>query len=145
MHVAINRTYCSSWLLSTCPIAIAETDFSGNYSSGRKAKAVSIVDDNLPMNARKMGLDHTLNSLKQLLVEEFQLASDPSSLASDEPLFSAGVGLSSLDGMELLAAIEKKYGVPFQDLEFWVDESPTLDGVARYLIDNSPANEPSSS
>lgn len=90
------------------------------------------------LNARELGLEGTLASLKAMLVNQFSLVSDPSHIKSTDPLFSVGVGLSSLEGLELLALLEKKYGVVIKDLDYWVDESPTLEGVARYLIDNSP-------
>lgn len=93
------------------------------------------------LNARELGLDATLISLKSLLADQFSLVSDASTIKSSDPLFSVGVGLSSLEGLELLALLEKKYGVVIKDLDYWVDESPTLEGVARYLIDNSPASE----
>jgi len=103
------------------------------------------MEETLPVNARELGLNATVASLQELLVKQFQIATTPDAIRTDEPIFSAGVGLSSLEGMELLAALEKKYRVPFDDLEFWIDESPTLDDVAQYLIKNSPVNESDSS
>ena len=96
------------------------------------------MENTIPVNARQMGVDATVDSLRELLVDRFQLASEPGAIDARDPLFSAGVGLSSLEGIELLSMLEKKYGVQFQDLDFWVEESPTLDCVARYLVDNSP-------
>lgn len=96
-------------------------------------------DTLLKVNAKTIGHDATVNSLRHLLVDQFRVASAPEAIKADDPLFSAGVGLSSIEGMELLTALEKKYGVVIQDLEYWVDEAPTVDGVARYLVANSPA------
>jgi acyl carrier protein len=90
------------------------------------------------LNARQMGHEATVDELRHLLVEQFQVALDPEAIAADDPLFAAGVGLSSLEGIELLAAIEQRYGVSICDIDFWIDESPTLDGMARYLIQHSP-------
>lgn len=103
------------------------------------------MEETLKLNARELGLDATVDSLKDLLVHQFRLADDPSSIRSTDPLFSVGVGMSSLEGLELLGMLEKRYGVVFKDLDYWVDESPTLDGVAKYLIENSPNSEPNSS
>ncbi len=91
------------------------------------------------LNAREMGLDATVESLKDLLVSQFRLSKDTATIRSQDPLFSVGVGLSSLEGLELLAALEKRYGVQIKDLDFWIEESPTLEAVARYLIEHSPA------
>ena len=101
-------------------------------------------NEQTPINAREIGFDATVESLRRLLVDQFQVAAMPEAIDSQDPLFAAGIGLSSLEGMELLAALEKKYGVVIRDLEYWVDESPTVDGVARYLVANSPQDVASS-
>lgn len=103
------------------------------------------MEETLKLNAKELGLDATVDSLKEVLVNQFRLAEDPSSIQSTDPLFSVGVGMSSLEGLELLGVLEKRYGVVFEDLDYWVDESPTLDGVAKYLIENSPSSESNSS
>ena len=95
------------------------------------------MEDLLRINAKEIGVEATVDSLRELLVQEFKLTVAPAEIKASEPLFSAGVGLSSLEGIELLGLLEKRYGVEFQDLEFWIDESPTLHCVARYLVDNS--------
>lgn len=92
-------------------------------------------------NAREIGLDATVSSLKELIVDRFNVATDYDGIRPDDPLFSVGVGLSSIEGLELLTLIEKKYGVVIKDLDYWVDESPTLEGVAKYLIENTPRPE----
>ena len=91
----------------------------------------------MPLNAREMGLEKTIDSLRELMVQRFRVAKRPELIRLDEPLFSAGVGLSSLEGMELLAELERRYGVEIEDLDRWVDESPTLEKVAGYLIERS--------
>lgn len=93
------------------------------------------------LNARELGHHETVNCLREMLVDQFRIAPTPESIRPTDPLFAAGVGLSSLEGMELLAVIEKQYGVAIHDLDHWVEESPTLDGVARYLIENTPATD----
>jgi len=99
----------------------------------------SVMEEIAKLNAREMGLDATVESLKDLLVSQFRLSKDTATIRSQDPLFSVGVGLSSLEGLELLAALEKRYGVQIKDLDFWIEESPTLEAVARYLIEHSPA------
>lgn len=56
-------------------------------------------------------------SLKQLIVETLRLEDvKPENIKDDEPLFSPteGLGLDSLSALELLSAIEYKYGVRFE-------------------------------
>ena len=91
----------------------------------------------MTINARELGVDQVVDELRRLLVDKFRVARSPELIKVDEPLFEAGVGLSSLEGLELLAEIEKRFGVQFHDIERWVDESPTLRGMAKLLIEES--------
>lgn len=45
-----------------------------------------------------------------LIVEALNLEIDPSEIKSDEPLYGEGLGLDSIDMLELSLAISKKYG-----------------------------------
>ncbi len=50
--------------------------------------------------------------LKELIVEALMLEDvDASEIDSEEPLFVEGLGLDSIDALELAMAIDKKYGV----------------------------------
>lgn len=92
----------------------------------------------MKLDARELGVEGTLDRLRQLLVTQFAVPLPADSLPVDEPLFAAGIGLSSMEGMELLMEVERIFGVEVNDVEAWVDESPTLLGVARYIVENSP-------
>jgi acyl carrier protein len=50
--------------------------------------------------------------LKELIIDALLLEDvGASDIKSDEPLFATGLGLDSIDALELAMAIEKKYGV----------------------------------
>jgi acyl carrier protein len=50
--------------------------------------------------------------LKQLIVSELNLKGrDPDAIEDDAPLFGAGLGLDSLDALQLAMVIEEKLGV----------------------------------
>lgn len=67
--------------------------------------------------------DATLRSnLKHLIVESLRLEGlTPESIADDAPLFGQGLGLDSVDALELVVALEKAYGIRIQSHE--VDKS----------------------
>ncbi|HEX4445993.1 MAG TPA: phosphopantetheine-binding protein [Polyangiaceae bacterium] len=51
-------------------------------------------------------------TIKQLLVTELNLKGrDPDSIEDDAPLFGAGLGLDSLDALQLAMSIEEQLGV----------------------------------
>ncbi len=50
--------------------------------------------------------------LKRLIVASLQLDDvKPEEIASEEPLFVKGLGLDSIDALELAGALERSYGV----------------------------------
>lgn len=52
------------------------------------------------------------SEIKQLIVSELNLKGrDPSTIDDDAPLFGAGLGLDSLDALQLAISIEEKLGV----------------------------------
>ena len=91
----------------------------------------------MPLNARQLGIDGTIAELRRILVDRFKLAKSPDAIDEDEPLFSAGVGLTSLEGIELLFEVERQFGVKFDNVESWFNDPPTLNVFARHLVDVS--------
>ena len=89
------------------------------------------------MDAAQLGLDGTVAVLRNILAERFGITCGPGGVALDDPLFAIGIGLSSLEGIEFLCEVERNFGLRFQDLDWWVYETPTLIAVANYLIDLS--------
>jgi acyl carrier protein len=54
--------------------------------------------------------------LKKQIVEFLNLISvNPEDIKDDEPLFGAGLGLDSIDSIELIVLLSREYGVTIQD------------------------------
>ena len=52
------------------------------------------------------------DEIKQLIVESLVLEDiEPAAIETDAPLFGEGLGLDSIDALELAIAIERAYGV----------------------------------
>jgi acyl carrier protein len=73
--------------------------------------------------------------LKELIVSALNLEDiAPDDIASDEPLFGKGLGLDSIDGLELGVAIRKKYGIKVQGSKDEIRAIfETVGSIARYL------------
>jgi acyl carrier protein len=57
-------------------------------------------------------MDNFELELKQLIINSLDLEDiTPEEIDSDEPLFGAGLGLDSIDGLELGMALRKAYGI----------------------------------
>lgn len=50
------------------------------------------------------------NEVAELIVEALNLDIEPEDIRPEEPLFGEGLGLDSIDALELAMAISKKYG-----------------------------------
>ncbi|RIK82628.1 MAG: hypothetical protein DCC68_05770 [Planctomycetota bacterium] len=93
-------------------------------------------------DARQLGREGTIDAVRRLLSARFELQPTAAAIPDDVPLFSVGVGLSSMEGMELLVELEKEFGVEIKDVESWVYDSPTLANVADRLIELSEKRSP---
>jgi acyl carrier protein len=61
-------------------------------------------------------MDANLNDLKQLLIENCMLRLTPDEISETAPLFDPqGLGLDSIDALQLAVAVEKAYGVSIKD------------------------------
>jgi acyl carrier protein len=55
------------------------------------------------------------SDVKRTIVEALMLEDvDPMSIVDDAPLFGEGLGLDSIDALELAIAIDKRYGVKIE-------------------------------
>lgn len=52
-----------------------------------------------------------LEQVKIMLVEQLRLRMEPDEIADDAALFGEGLGLDSVDAIELIAAVEQSFGV----------------------------------
>ena len=87
--------------------------------------------------------DAIRTNLKKLIVTTLNLDGlTPERIADDEPLFGTGLGLDSVDALELVVALEKEYGISIASHE--VDRSvfgslASLAGfVERRLAERNP-------
>ena len=55
--------------------------------------------------------------VRQLLVDNLMLQVKPEEIADDLPLFGEGLGLDSVDALQLVVALDKTFGLKIQDAE----------------------------
>jgi acyl carrier protein len=61
-------------------------------------------------------MEVNLTDLKQLLIENCMLRMTPDEISETAPLFEpTGLGLDSIDALQLAVAVEKSYGVSIKD------------------------------
>jgi acyl carrier protein len=78
--------------------------------------------------------------LKKLIIERLKLEEvSPEDIGNDDPLFGEGLGLDSIDALELVLGLEKEYGVIIPDAEVGQKVFQSVRTIAQYVVDNSDA------
>jgi acyl carrier protein len=78
--------------------------------------------------------------LKKLIIERLKLEEvSPEDIGTDDPLFGEGLGLDSIDALELVLGLEKEYGVIIPDAEVGQKVFQSVRTIAQYVVDNSGA------
>lgn len=75
--------------------------------------------------------------LKQQIIEQLNLEDiEPSDIANDEPLFGDGLGLDSIDALELIVLLEKYHGIKLTDPEQGKAVFHSVNTIAEYIQNN---------
>lgn len=72
--------------------------------------------------------------LKQLIVETINLEDvNPSDIGDDEHLFGSGLDLDSIDALELVLQLEKRYGVKIKSSEASREALRSINTLAEFI------------
>jgi len=78
--------------------------------------------------------DDLKNELKQYLVEDLRLEGvQPRDIMNEAPLFVEGLGLDSLDAVELVVIVQKRFGVVVKDMEEAKIAFASIDTLAGFI------------
>lgn len=76
--------------------------------------------------------------LKKLIIETLRLEEiTPGHIEDDGPLFGDGLGLDSIDALELVVALEKTYGVAIPDSEVGKRVFRSVNTLAQFVKEQS--------
>ena len=76
--------------------------------------------------------------LKRLIIDRLKLEdTSPGDIGTDDPLFGEGLGLDSIDALELVLGLEKEYGVIIPDAEVGQKVFQSVRTIAQYVAENS--------
>ncbi len=74
--------------------------------------------------------------VKALIVRQLKLEIDPASIRDDAPLFgdaAEGLGLDSIDALELVLGVEKEFGIKVQDEEVGVKAFASVNTLCDFI------------
>lgn len=85
--------------------------------------------------------------MKEIIIQSLNLEGmTPSQIGDDEPLFGEGLGLDSVDALELVVALEKEYSITIEShevgREVFASVSSLSAFVAKRLAEAKPVSTP---
>lgn len=61
----------------------------------------------------------------------------PEEIKDDEPLFGEGLGLDSLDTVEIVVILQRNFGLEFKDMERGEQVFYSIDTLSKYIKENA--------
>lgn len=81
--------------------------------------------------------DQLIEQIKQLIIQRLKLVEmAPEMIETDAPLFGEGLGLDSIDALELVLGLEKEFGVIIPDAEVGKKVFQSARTIAQYVLEN---------
>jgi acyl carrier protein len=82
-------------------------------------------------------MDKLIQDLKEEIIEALNLEDmEPEDIDENEALFGDGLGLDSIDALELIVLLEKNYGIKIEDPKQGKDIFHSVKSMAEYITAN---------
>lgn len=82
-------------------------------------------------------MEELILQLKKEIIEVLNLEGvNPKDIADDAPLFGDGLGLDSIDALELIVLMEKNYGIKLKDPALGKQIFRSIKVMAQYITEN---------
>lgn len=77
------------------------------------------------------------NKLKAQIIEQLNLEDiEPEDISSSDMLFGDGLGLDSIDALELIVLLEREYGIKIEDPKKGKEIFTSIDTLAEFIQKN---------
>ena len=82
-------------------------------------------------------MEDLITKLKEQVIEQLNLEDiSPEDIDASEPLFGDGLGLDSIDALELIVLLEREYGIKINDPSEGKKIFTSIETMARYIQEN---------
>ncbi len=82
-------------------------------------------------------MEELILSLKRQLIDALYLEDmTPEQIDNDAPLFGEGLGLDSIDALELIVILDKNYGIKLASPEQGKEIFKSINSIAEYISQN---------
>ena len=84
-------------------------------------------------------MQELMNRLKAQVIEQLSLHHlKPEDIGDDQPLFMEGIGLDSIDALELIVLLQQQYKIKLSNAEDGPRVFSTIRSMAEYITENQP-------
>lgn len=81
--------------------------------------------------------DELIPKVKQMIIDALRIEDmAPEEIDNDAPLFGDGLGLDSIDALQLVVAMEKEFGVVVPDAATGTKVFASVRAMAAYIAEN---------
>lgn len=88
-------------------------------------------------NTKEQALSQVKKDLKEMLVSGLSLDDvTPEEIKDDEPLFGEGLGLDSLDAVEIVVLLQRNFNLEVKDMDQGREIFQSVNTLADYVIKN---------
>jgi acyl carrier protein len=85
-------------------------------------------------------MDQLMANLKRQIIAQLNLKDlKPEDIGDDQPLFVEGLGLDSIDALELIVLLQQEYKIKLASAEDGPKVFYTVRTMAQYITDHQPA------
>ncbi|MBS1732785.1 MAG: acyl carrier protein [Bacteroidetes bacterium] len=86
-------------------------------------------------------MDKLMADLKEQIVAQLNLQDvKPQDIGNDEPLFKDGLGLDSIDALELIVLLQQEYKIKLSNAEEGPKVFHSVRTMAEYITAHQPSN-----
>ncbi|MBI1921162.1 MAG: acyl carrier protein [Geobacter sp.] len=81
--------------------------------------------------------DQLMENIKQMIIDSLRIEGmSPADIETDAPLFGEGLGLDSIDALQLVVAMEKDFGAVVPDAATGTKVFRSVRSMAEYISEN---------
>lgn len=81
--------------------------------------------------------EELITKVKQMIIDSLRIEGmTPDEIETDAPLFGEGLGLDSIDALQLVVAMEKQFGVVVPDAATGTTVFASVRSMAAYIAEN---------
>ena len=85
-------------------------------------------------------MDKLMYSLKEQIIHQLNLKDlKPEDIGDDQPLFVEGLGLDSIDALELIVLLQQEYKIKLANAEEGQTVFRSVRTMAQYITEHQPA------